>query len=356
MAPNKITKTIIAILSQKNDASTIDNLVQVIEYAKERRPEFLNEYGFLVSHTTLKKLGEKKSNPYVKEFLEQGNIAELPSFSKDSGMILNWLVVQKCISMTWSFMSPNNPNLFSPYTDTFLRLCDVWNVKKYITLNAIFRWLEDEYESDLDRNLQEFPPDVILRKHLNDDPKDETSGKIKYTLSDIVKTEDIRRIGKEDEHLPKIKKHMPVNHTTIALVVELPLVDKLVDLVMIYEEEFKSFERIITTNNIGQILREKVPSLKRIYEYHSASRGGFIEVSAEIILGECDALIFLTDPLQVHPYRQDTKLVFNSCILSNTIKVITNESHAKEWLEKTARKGVLCESGKLPKEICQCDD
>jgi methylglyoxal synthase len=86
---------------------------------------------------------------------------------------------------------------------------------------------------------------------------------------------------------------------------------------------FRHFH-IIATSTTGQHV--KAAGLKVVRKL-SGPQGGDAQIAAEVATGKCDAVIFLRDPLGMHPHDPDISTLMRICDVHN-VPLATNPATA----------------------------
>ena len=105
--------------------------------------------------------------------------------------------------------------------------------------------------------------------------------------------------------------------------------------------QFKNWE-LVATGSTGEALREA--TALRIRTVLSGSRGGDVQIGAEIAAGEIDALIFLRDPLTVQPHEPDIAALLRVADVHN-VALATNLASAECLVRALAPEGALAVRG-----------
>ena len=121
---------------------------------------------------------------------------------------------------------------------------------------------------------------------------------------------------------------------TIALIAHDEMKQRMIAFAIDHEWELRKFASILSTGTTG---REVAAATSRtiedkIYRYHSGPLGGDIEIATEILLGRCHIVIFFVDPLQPHPHIDDIRTVFEACMTRQSVVMISNEMHARDFM------------------------
>ena len=89
-------------------------------------------------------------------------------------------------------------------------------------------------------------------------------------------------------------------------------------------EFFKSFD-IVATSTTGKLISQSGLKVKR---FLSGPLGGDAQISALVATGKCDAVIFMRDPLGMHPHESDIYSLLRICDVYN-VPLATNLKSAQ---------------------------
>lgn len=117
--------------------------------------------------------------------------------------------------------------------------------------------------------------------------------------------------------MPKLKK-------TIALIAHDGKKAEMVAFIKDNIEFFKGFE-IIATSTTGKHLEKIGLKVKRML---SGPLGGDAQIAALVATGKCQAVIFMRDPLGMHPHDPDISSLLRICDVHD-VPLATNPSSAK---------------------------
>jgi methylglyoxal synthase len=98
----------------------------------------------------------------------------------------------------------------------------------------------------------------------------------------------------------------------------------LVEFVVQHKSFFKNI-RIIATGNTGSLIEHVELD---VIKMKSGPMGGDSQIAALITEGQIDAVIFLIDPLDVHPHQVDVRMLLRLCNVYN-VPLATNIATAK---------------------------
>jgi methylglyoxal synthase len=294
----------------------------------------------------------------VKEFLLKPDaegipkITVLPQHAEGGVTILANLVVQRQCSIIWPFLSPLTEHSLHPENLALLRLCDLWNAKRLMNAESVRAWFEEEAERDVKRNPQSIPLRICLCTSQKDyswpiaQAQPAMNGSYyRVNLEDIRQNSQEERKKKQSEkQANQSERHEKGKFKTIALIAHDAMKSKMVDFAIEYENELCKFQRILATGTTGQEVIDacrKLREKKRVRRCLSGPRGGDIQIATEILFDRCDVVVFFIDPLKPHPHIEDIRVVFGAStaeIIDNNVRIITNEVHAREWIEETVRR------------------
>ncbi len=277
----------------------------------------------------------------------------LPQHADGGVTILANLVVQRQCSIIWPFLSPLTEHWLHPGNLALLRLCDLWNAKRLMNTESVRAWFKEEAERDVKRNVQGIPLKIRMCPPPDDYPW--PVAQQAWPMSGLtpgidgyyrINLEKIRRSSQKRRFNPDKQLDYPIGEKckTLALIAHDTMKSKLVDFAIEYENELCKFKRILATGTTG---KEVIDACRRLREKNkvrrclSGPRGGDIQIATEILFDRCDIVIFFIDPLNPHPHIEDIRVVFSACmaeIADNNVRIITNEVHAREWIEETIRR------------------
>lgn len=267
-----ISKPVIAITSSYDSLHSQKILHNGLEFLCKNYQEELSNFNFILNGQTYQSIffgdTSTKTSKVDEETLSffKNRTMVLPPHLEGGTTILLYLIAQNKISILWDFIHPYSMMSTFPSYNTMLRLCNIWNVKKFSNINSIERWLKLEApEKDYSRNTQAFPLEIVLRKDLS-------HNKIR---KDIHHDNDFFKIQVPDE--PRNRR---LHDSTISIITTESMTEQFVNFVKPLETELGAFNAIVTTHETSKILSENIPSLRdKIYEYHSNIEGGFVEIA-----------------------------------------------------------------------------
>ncbi len=139
----------------------------------------------------------------------------------------------------------------------------------------------------------------------------------------VVSPEDERRIHQNSE---------PV----IALIYDEASKEKMYHFVLEHELELSQYGKILSTeseNELGNLLN-KIPNIsKKLHLYTDGSKGGYIGIATETLLGRCDDMLFFVDSVEESHYP-DLQVVFGSAMINHKVRILRNIDHAREWMKR----------------------
>lgn len=97
-------------------------------------------------------------------------------------------------------------------------------------------------------------------------------------------------------------------------------------LVSFVRDHLKKLQRyhLIGTSSSGKLVADAGLKIKRLL---SGPKGGDAQIAAEVANGRCQAVIFLRDPLGMHPHDPDISMLMRICDVHN-VPLATNVATA----------------------------
>lgn len=90
-------------------------------------------------------------------------------------------------------------------------------------------------------------------------------------------------------------------------------------------DALQKFE-LVATGTTGKLIEDKVAlPVRRVL---SGPLGGDVQIAAEVVTGEIDAVFFFVDPLDKHPHDPDIQTLMRSCNVHN-VPLATNAATAQ---------------------------
>lgn len=341
-------KTLIGVLASHDSVTKNRALKTVFDSAvatKEGR-KALSEFRFIFTGGTYGRLfenwpaaGESRKEPTTKleleedtkKFLLKCGIVRLPPSEKGGVTILSSLISQRMVSLLWTFFSPLTTHMLFPDNLALLRLADQWRVKKLMNSGSVTEWLQCEWERDARLNPQsidvkmELPGSGVMISTKNDNG-------VRSLKWDGLRFPDFGRAKKEK------KLDDVLRETVLALISHDEMKSRMMDFVIDHEQELRKFGQILATGTTGKLAEEAAPTLVgKIHKYHSGPKGGDVEIATEILFGGCHVVIFFVDPLHAHPHTEDIRVVFGACMIHDHVRMLSNETQARHWMDRMIR-------------------
>ena len=320
-----LRKTLIGVLASHDDDDINNTLARLLEHLHHQNSGHLSHYHFLFTGGTFDRIieGIKKPNvvpvdPTTRGFLKSKcGLTRLPSRTDGGVVILAYLIVEQQCSIVWPFLTPLTAHWLNPENLALMRLSDQWHVKRLMNRGSVEEWFAKEAESDINRNLQNSPPPLILTKR---------------TITPTKGTWGFR-IDRKKTTFPDDLSKM-----TIALIAHDEMKNRMVEFAIDHEPELDRFARILSTGTTGREVAANTRNLqKKLHRYHSGPKGGDIEIATEILFGDCHVVVFFVDPLHPHPHVEDIRVVFSACMIQDRVRMLTNEMQAREWMQRVVR-------------------
>jgi methylglyoxal synthase len=83
--------------------------------------------------------------------------------------------------------------------------------------------------------------------------------------------------------------------------------------------------RLIGTGNSGRLVQDEGLKIRRLL---SGPLGGDAQIAAEVATGKCHGVIFLRDPLGMHPHDPDISMLMRICDVHD-VPLATNPASAE---------------------------
>jgi methylglyoxal synthase len=258
-------------------------------------------------------------------------VTRLPSAQEGGVIVLSYLISQRECSIVWPFYAPNANHWQRNENLAFMRLCDQWRVKRFMNAGSVMMWFDHEAELDAKRNLHKCPPELRLERRDGEwipvsfpPPPDRELWDWRPGLESVA------------QFRPETKRFRDM---TIALIAHDEMKSRMIEFAVDHEDELNRFNTILSTGTTGREVAAATSQqidLKMV-RHHSGPKGGDIEIATAILYGLCDVVIFFVDPLKPHPHIEDIRVVFQACMVSDQVVMITNEMHAREFMSRVVR-------------------
>ncbi|MGZ4902599.1 MAG: hypothetical protein ACXV5E_04355 [Halobacteriota archaeon] len=353
MSGNDGTKTLIGVLAGHDSVRKNNDLIRLLhdlhDDSKDRA--LLRKFHFVFTKGTFRRvvLGERAEGTYgsdelqhmrqkVREFmLRECGITVLPGWEQAGVTVLANMVVERQCSILWPFLSPVTTHWLSPEYNALMRLSDLWNVKRLMNVESVKDWFHNEAARDVKRNPQK-ASDSPLKIRLGSVERD---GLWPVALRHNDNAYDSVDIPVQ---MRKSGFYTRFSDQTIALIAHDEMKQRMVDFSLEYEDELCAFKRVLTTGHTGEEVESACRRLRAkgtIRRFLTGPKGGDIEIATEIIFNRCHVVVFFVDPLHPHAHIDDVRVVFGVCmaeIEGNDVRLLTNEFHAREWMENAVRR------------------
>lgn len=333
-------KTLVGVLASHDDSKPNERLVSLFTYLyNHAHRSRLERFHFVFTGGTYDRLfyGNRalKVPALPKKVADWLRIAcgvtRLPSTHEGGVIVLSYLISQRECSIVWPFYAPNANHWQRHENLAFMRLCDQWHVKRLMNAGSVLVWFDNEAELDKKRNLHPCPPKLQLGHR---------DGQM-VTLPLLPPRErEPWYGGPADIAVGKLTARAKnFADMTIALIAHDEMKSRMIEFAIDHECELDRFGTILATGTTG---REVVAATSKkidckMVRYHSGPKGGDIEIATAILYDFCDIVIFFIDPLKPHPHIEDIRVVFQACMVSDQVVMITNEMHAREFMARVVR-------------------
>ena len=164
----KEKKTLIAVLASHDNVQVNNSLARVFEELHEENPNLLQNFHFVFTGGTFKRLlGKPKDKGLqpvrspAKEVVRHVTTC-LPPREQGGVTLLSYLIVRHRCSAIWPFYTPLTGHWLTPENLALMRLCDLWHVKRLMNAGSVREWFRREADHDVDRNRQKCPPSFFL--------------------------------------------------------------------------------------------------------------------------------------------------------------------------------------------------
>lgn len=260
-----------------------------------------------------------------------------PSRQGGVTMLANLIAYRQCC-LLWGFLSAATTHWINPENLALMRLCDHCRVKRLMNTGSVIEWLRTQAAQDQYRNRQPLP----LRMRLAGCIGASMQGSIPSELFQVGWEERLRTLTQNPaEWNDQAWRDRNWQSMTVALIAHDDMKQRMVDFAVDFEPELSQFGRILTTGTTGKEVTDAVPSLLgRVLRCHSGPKGGDIQIATETVLGFCDIVIFFVDTLHSHPHIEDIRVVFGACMARPSVRMITNEMQARDWMSTVVRRAL----------------
>lgn len=121
-----------------------------------------------------------------------------------------------------------------------------------------------------------------------------------------------------------MKKNKAAKRKTIALIAH---DGKKADMIAFVKDHFEFFKdfNLVATSTTGKLVSQNGLKVKRML---SGPFGGDAQITALVATGKCHAVIFMRDPLGMHPHEPDIYSLLRICDVHN-VPLATNPKSAE---------------------------
>ncbi len=353
MPRNEGAKTLIGVLAGHDSVSKNNDLIRLLHdlYDDPKDRALLRKFHFVFTEGTFRRvvLGERAEGAYrsdklqrlpqeVSEFMVHDcGVTVLPGWEQAGVTILANMVVERQCSVLWPFLSPVTTHWLSPEYNALMRLSDLWNAKRLMNVESVKDWFYNEAAWDVKRNPQK-APEAPLKIQLGSLERDGLWPVAQKREDNEYDNVAIPARAREPEFYTRFSDQ------TIALIAHDEMKQHMVDFALEYEAELCGFRRVLTTGHTGEEVESACRRLRAkgtIRRFLTGPKGGDIEIATEILFDRCHVVVFFVDPLHPHAHIDDVRVVFGVCmaeIEGNDVRLLTNELHAREWMEHAVRR------------------
>lgn len=101
----------------------------------------------------------------------------------------------------------------------------------------------------------------------------------------------------------------------------------------------RDFGRVLATGTTGALLRGWFPELApKVVLANSGPEGGDVQIAHEVLVGHCQVVAFLHDPLTAHPHEADIHLLRRACQLPAVSPILLSDlDSATSWARSCVR-------------------
>jgi methylglyoxal synthase len=332
-------KTLIAVLASHDSDERNDSLARVFERLYVTDAGALDRYHFVFTGGTFDRIllgaGPQQRITPIRAPAKRAVLntaTRLPARTEGGVTLLSYMIVRRRCSAIWPFFTPLTGHWLTPENLALMRLCDLWHVKRLMNSASVIEWASTEGITDATRNLQPCPPSIRLA-----------------SSNQVVEAQPNRdggfRLDWPEPDVPPVD----FDRMTIALIAHDDMKGRMVDFAIDFENELSAFQRILATGTTGRDVADATPKLEsKIYRYHSGPKGGDIEIATEVLMGHCHVVVFFVDPLRPHPHIEDIRVVFGACMLRDSVRMLTNEMQAREYMGRVVRKWLVANAAPMP--------
>jgi len=337
-------KTLVGVLASHDDPRPNQRLVALFtHFFNHPQRSRLEKFHFVFTGGTydrvflgdakLGALGVSALSENVRDWLHTCcGVTRLRTTHEGGVIILSYLISQRECSIVWPFYAPNANHWQRHENLAFMRLCDQWHVKRLMNTGSVLAWFDYEAEADATRNLHPCPPQLRLEGR-NEEVRF-------FPFTPFTEGTPWREgsIG----HF--VARSAELKDLTAALIAHDEMKSRMIEFAVDHEKELDRFNTILATGTTGrEVAAATTKKIERkMVRYHSGPKGGDIEIATAILYNACDVVIFFVDPLRPHPHIEDIRVVFQACMVSDHVVMITNEMHAREFMARVIRgKGAI---------------
>lgn len=334
------SKTVIGVLASHDSARPNQRLISLFEHFYHRPDkERLERFHFVFTGGTYDRiffgdevLGLPALHPEVAEWLRKAcGVTRLRPTEAGGVIVLSFLISQQICSIVWPFYAPNVGHWQRHENLAFMRLCDQWHVKRLMNAGSVLVWFDREADLDANRNLQPCPLKPRIERR---------GGRMVNLPLPPVPVREVWEGGDGAVEVVQLRqKAKPLSKMTIALIAHDEVKGRMIEFAIDHKAELECFDTILATGTTGrEVAAATSRSIdKKMVRYHSGPKGGDIEIATAILHKHCDVVIFFIDPLKPHPHIEDIRVVFQACMVSDQVVMITNEMHAREFMARVVR-------------------
>jgi methylglyoxal synthase len=332
---NSSQRTLIGVLASHDDPQPNASLVSTFSHLYHHHARGrLDRFHFVITGGTWDRIlyGDEKLelpplSADVAEWLRE-RATPLPGADKGGVIVLTYLISQRQCSVVWPFYAPYAHHWQRHENLAFIRLCDQWHVKRLMNRGSVLVWFDNEAEVDRNRNLQPVPPQLTLAR-----------------LGGVTESRPFPPRPSREPFLGGRKigtllpRHKAFSEMTIALIAHDEMKARMTEFAIDHEAELDKFGTILATGTTGrEVAAATSESIHdKMIRYHSGPKGGDIEIATAILYDLCHVVIFFVDPLHAHPHIEDIRVVFQACMITDHVVMITNEMHAREFMSRVVR-------------------